>query len=544
MRLPLPISRGSSEARFASPPRQRPLVLRISDLELREIELSTEPVIAFFQIRISNADGTTRTVTKRYGDLVGFFADVEPMTGFPPLPANDDEVALARDPLYRNVVQDCLDALLNKTEVMDSDVPREFFQLAEQYQVRSPDNRSLDASPRRKARALQERVDRLMASFYEHLLKRYETDDFLLKSRAASSSDGQAPIRGVEWLWTAKARSLRHLDRHPEWLHGSQRFSDAELHQIMAVQHFVDQEIRKQSAEQAATPSEAPLYGIACHISRQFVLDAPRSTFVIDGRTFSLKTLRTERPCGEKMEEELLRKLFSRGLVEAVEQSLARGGEPTPTFVRAVTTIMSQAGMANVDLACDDALHVVVSGGEQCVGYELHARADGSWDVSLSVRRTGFDRFVICRREGPQELLQSDKPRSCSPTSVVSTACSIRLSVPICGSDSDIEADVLSLRRENLLFDGWGRPISLEESDAPPDPWVGCLLCGSSRQDLMRVTGALVERACGSRLQGLARRLCWKEAPEKSMGSPSPSDVSGDSTPAGMTLNPSHRRRC
>jgi len=114
---------------------------RPAALTLAEVELSTEPLIAFFRILVRDRRGGTRTVMKRYAELLDFFDILQLQTVFPlSLPRDVDEVTLARDPLYCRLVQGQLDALLHRLDdvLQHGPLVLDFFQLGEEYRERPP----------------------------------------------------------------------------------------------------------------------------------------------------------------------------------------------------------------------------------------------------------------------------------------------------------------------------------------------------------------------------------------------------------------------
>eukprot|EP00747_Dinoflagellata_sp_TGD_P018363 gnl/TRDRNA2_/TRDRNA2_126444_c0_seq1.p1 gnl/TRDRNA2_/TRDRNA2_126444_c0~~gnl/TRDRNA2_/TRDRNA2_126444_c0_seq1.p1 ORF type:complete len:454 (-),score=44.64 gnl/TRDRNA2_/TRDRNA2_126444_c0_seq1:70-1431(-) len=110
---------------------------QIDKIELSDVELTTEPVIAFFRIRICEPTGVVRTVMKRYGDLVEFFdaAQIATGAGFDRLPRNVEDTQVANSFFYRNSIQANLDKLLTRPELVRSPLFQEFFHVSEEYQV-------------------------------------------------------------------------------------------------------------------------------------------------------------------------------------------------------------------------------------------------------------------------------------------------------------------------------------------------------------------------------------------------------------------------
>lgn len=106
-------------------------------LELTDVELTMEPMIAFFRICVSQ-NGNPRNVMKSYGAITEFFDRLQPHTKFVSLPRNVDEISLAHDPSYRTAVQAQLDGILSISDILRSEMFLEFFQLTDDYAGTQP----------------------------------------------------------------------------------------------------------------------------------------------------------------------------------------------------------------------------------------------------------------------------------------------------------------------------------------------------------------------------------------------------------------------
>eukprot|EP00403_Amphidinium_massartii_P039539 CAMPEP_0178450506 /NCGR_PEP_ID=MMETSP0689_2-20121128/43161_1 /TAXON_ID=160604 /ORGANISM="Amphidinium massartii, Strain CS-259" /LENGTH=55 /DNA_ID=CAMNT_0020075977 /DNA_START=78 /DNA_END=241 /DNA_ORIENTATION=+ len=53
---------------------------RLIMLELADVELTTEPLLAFFRFRAFDAHDGASTVMKRYSDVLEFFDALQPLT--------------------------------------------------------------------------------------------------------------------------------------------------------------------------------------------------------------------------------------------------------------------------------------------------------------------------------------------------------------------------------------------------------------------------------------------------------------------------------
>mmetsp|Transcript_106881 Transcript_106881/g.297633 ORF Transcript_106881/g.297633 Transcript_106881/m.297633 type:complete len:471 (+) Transcript_106881:10-1422(+) len=423
----------------------------IAELELAEVEVTAEPVMAFFHIRVSTLEGATWTVVKRYTEILEFFDAIRPVTDFAPLPWNLDEVSLAQNESVHSAVQDQLDALLPLPAATSHERFLDFFRVSKEYQ-----RRIVCRVPSLGSRTpkLAQRAERLVDDFYRELGQAYAEEQL---ATGQSSPTRSSTCRGLEAYQSEercrrmRALSLQHLKRHPEWLASSSKLSDAQLRDLVAMQHYIDRDLEDLQLPEAKR-FYRDTFSNGC-ISRQLLLDATRSCYQVDGRNFNWRTLFEEhgRPADE---EEILKNCFVDALVASIQDSLGRGVAPPPLLVCAITSTMSQAGIASLDMACGPP-HLAVSGGEHKVHFSLQARADGAWDVMLSTQQAGFESFIVCDAKDGRHGDSSS--RSCSPRSTILKRCTVRFTVPI--GDSTVVADVLRLHREVTVVNGWGQPL-------------------------------------------------------------------------------------
>lgn len=246
----------------------------------------------------------------------------------------------------------------------------------------------------------------------------------------------------------ARAASYRYLERHKEWMCGPNRYDDAALTDLVAVQHYIDLDLEDLLLPAAERRNRDAFGGLGGNVCEPFMRDAPRCRLRVDGRRFSFPARLARRGAADAAGLARLRGLFVEDLTRAVLRSLARRGPPPALLVRAVTSTMSQSGLASVERACYSS-QVVVSGGEQAVRYSLQAREDGAWDVTLSVQKSRFEECIVC-----SQFFEDPCAVDCRPESFVSKACSIRFNVPETGSG--VQADVFRLHKEMCLQSVYG----------------------------------------------------------------------------------------
>ena len=117
----------------------------------------------------------------------------------------------------------------------------------------------------------------------------------------------------------------------------------------------------------------------------------------------------------QSLEVENLKEVFSskvaadvrRHLTESDAGHMARRG--ANQLVQAVTALLTQSGLANIERACGE--QVIVSGGDQELYFELKQGPPRCWDLVLSCKKTNFTSFMLNSRSDAMEVL------ACSPSS-------------------------------------------------------------------------------------------------------------------------------
>lgn len=260
-----------------------------------------------------------------------------------------------------------------------------------------------------------------------------------------------------ERLATAKDASRQHLLRHPQLVSGHQRLQQEELLELLAMQHFLWIDLADLDEDPAARCSEDRFTGPENSVCEQLLLDAPRELFVIDGVEYDFASTVRGQSDVNGNDLELMKSDFCDRVVSAISRCL---GAQRKQLMRAVTSALSQSGLAHLE-AASAALQVAVSGGEQDVRFELRSlSADGPWEVELYVRKANFHQCIVY--ESPSgsmpEAAESaeSSPRTCSPSSFFTKSCRIRFSET--GADT-VMLDVLSLHHEHHLIDASGQPL-------------------------------------------------------------------------------------
>jgi len=171
-------------------------------------------------------------------------------------------------------------------------------------------------------------------------------------------------------------------------------------------------------------------------VNSQLVKDAHRSEFSVDGRSFCLQDLpqHGDNDTNEERRNTIAR--FQTEFVMALETYLLafssrRGLSPLGTrrLVQAVTTQMSQAGLANLDRGSQATRYFVGSHGlDQRTAYNIstmHSNELGeSLKLSILCMKTGFSQYLE-----KDELLRMpgvDYPKRCKPASYLYQYATLR----------------------------------------------------------------------------------------------------------------------
>lgn len=291
---------------------------------------------------------------------------------------------------------------------------------------------------------------------------------------------------------------MKHWKRFTE---ASEPVDEASLRRIVALQHYASLDLEDLTLPRAQRRNEDNFVGVSGGICEQLILDACRGTYVIAGERFdfveSLHNSGISLESIEALEMQRLQAAFADRLVLAIGHCLGGkclNGTTGIVLIQAVTTAMSQSGMANLERACDD-VQVVVCGGDQTLCYELQlanrAEADiSAWQVELSVRKFGFDQCILYEAN----CVEAQEPVACSVKSFISKRC--RLRVLTRDSGESLEVDVLEATSVVSIVDNLGRPLAtlttLLQKPKRPNSCVQRMII------TLRLFALFVLMACGS----------------------------------------------
>eukprot|EP00439_Symbiodinium_sp_Y106_P030263 s5677_g3.t1 len=265
--------------------------------------------------------------------------------------------------------------------------------------------------------------------------------------------------------WEKLSRSF--LERALERMQAGEALDVCELRRLAALQHFLEVDVvdlylpaHQRCSEDTYLPE--PL----CDVCVQFLMDVTRGVYVVQGTRYDFEVTLAESGLDiekQSLEVENLKEVFSssvaadvrRHLIESDAGHMARRGENQ--LVQAVTALLTQSGLANIERACGD--HVIVSGGDQELYFELKQGPPRCWDLVLSCKKTNFSSFMLNSRSDAMEVL------ACSPSSRIQRFAVIRLMAQL----QSLSVEVLEFRSEVELQNELGLPISLlpQEAEGP-----------------------------------------------------------------------------
>lgn len=311
-------------------------------------------------------------------------------------------------------------------------------------------------------------VQAIIDRFFADLKARCE-QEVMGYSATAFKRNQQRLYMDEDQCAAAAAASQLHLCTHENWISGDSALSAEELRERIALQHFFAIDIEDLSLPRQDCRSDDTFNdeGI-CH---QFILDAGRSDFIIDGERLSFTSELTT--SGITLEEDPLEvesrlSAFSDRLVVALIRCL--GNRSRRKLLQAISRTMSQSGWANVERACGGS-QVVVSGGEQILQYELLAVENDVWEVRMSLRKDQFEECVLVD-ETSSDASGKVSVLHCSPTSMISRSCSLRFDVV----GENPRVDLVDFAHELQLLDDNGAPLLLQvEAPAQQHRWKGFL---------------------------------------------------------------------
>lgn len=233
--------------------------------------------------------------------------------------------------------------------------------------------------------------------------------------------------------------------------------------QIDTLSHLLNGELGDLAKPPDARRSPDVYHGPDETVNHTLLADAPRAKYWISGVEYS----RAKLDAVDEIVENLVRAV--RECLEAVE---CRTRERA-TLMRFVTMLLSQAGFALLETACDTRL--ALSGGKRNVIYELDRAGEGAWTLRAHFFANGFLEYFDARAGS------SSSPQQCSPSSFLRRGYEIQIRLDERSADG-ISVELLDLTDCVNIFDKSGHLTDLEtsrdEADEAleADPSVGSML--------------------------------------------------------------------
>jgi len=315
-----------------------------------------------------------------------------------------------------------------------------------------------------------------------------ELESQCAEERCHCEESGGVPPRQKINIWTTytnKAKLQRFATDSMEFVRQNadcrtRLLSSSQLRFLVLLQHFVAEDTNDFYRPEAMRKHQDAFEGVLTDgVNSALVKDAHRSEFSVDGRSFCLQDLPQH---GEEERNDERRHAIARFQTEfimALETYLLafcgrRGLSSLGTrrLVQAVTTQMSQAGLANLDRGSQAARYFVGSNGlDQRTAYNLstmHSEELGeSLKLSILCMKTGFSQYLE-----KDELLRMpgvDYPKRCKPASYLYQYATLRFAPgPFVDNCETTVCTVLDALDEAHIEPRTGPAHSLIEDEVTP----------------------------------------------------------------------------
>eukprot|EP00931_Biecheleriopsis_adriatica_P006586 TRINITY_DN107971_c0_g1_i1.p1 TRINITY_DN107971_c0_g1~~TRINITY_DN107971_c0_g1_i1.p1 ORF type:complete len:341 (-),score=72.17 TRINITY_DN107971_c0_g1_i1:80-1102(-) len=262
-----------------------------------------------------------------------------------------------------------------------------------------------------------------------------------LEEQAKFSRTDQVPSKQKSNFWAAHigpdniaayvTQSLSFLQSYPDFR--ACRLTQEHLRFAVMVQHFVSKDTWDFGRPESERQHDDTFEGFVSKsgVNSQLIKDAHRAEWSIDGVSFVMPE--KQRMTNDERKQDIAR--FQQELVTTLEKFVLEfcerrclSEEGTLSLLRAVTTQMSQCGVANLD-RCSKAGKYMVGGKglEQRVSYNVSCTEAGSLGeglkLSLLCMKTGFQHFQTAGSGSDQDDFA---PKSCAPSSYLYQYATLR----------------------------------------------------------------------------------------------------------------------
>eukprot|EP00434_Breviolum_minutum_P045345 symbB.v1.2.040634.t1/scaffold7393.1/size13733/1 len=248
---------------------------------------------------------------------------------------------------------------------------------------------------------------------------------------------------GPENIDSHTSRSRLFLQSFDDFRSG-QHFSKEQLRFAVLVQHFVSQDTMDFRRPPEKRMHDDVFEGIlTSSVNAQLITDAHRAEWAIEGDGFIVPKTQSDE------ERKQLIADFGSGLVTALEQFLLAyckrrqlSTKGTDYLIQAVTTQMSQCGLANLDRCSRVGQYMVGGGGlKQHVNYNISCMNGGplgeALKLTLGCLKEGFNFY-----QSTNGRLVEDGPQCCDPSSRMYQCATLRFTTKLGLETPDGEDDV------------------------------------------------------------------------------------------------------
>jgi len=231
----------------------------------------------------------------------------------------------------------------------------------------------------------------------------------------------------------------------------------------------------------------------------QFLMDVTRGVYIIQGVRHDFEQVLATSGLDletQSLEVENLKERFASNVAASVRQHLIESEagqmfqkQSDNCLVRAVTTLLTQSGLANVERSCDN--HLIANGGQQSLLFELKEGPWRCWDLTLSCVKSGFESFILTSQDAEAEILP------CSAASRVTRRAHVRLMTN--EQFPQLSVEVLDLQSDVDLQDELGRPVPLPTADGKAYGRIELMATISRASSLIRSVPMRCAMRCAAR---------------------------------------------
>lgn len=272
-----------------------------------------------------------------------------------------------------------------------------------------------------------------------------DLESHCIEERAQYEETGAIPPRHKQNLWntyTNKVRLQRFATESMDFLRHhadcrTQEMTIAQLRFLVLLQHFVSEDTNDFHRPEAQRKHQDVFEGVLTDsVNSQLVKDAHRSEFSVDGQCFSLEEFPQDADGNMDEERRELILKFQTEFVMALEtfllsycQTRGLSQRGSKRLVQAVTTQMSQAGLANLDRGSQATRYFVGSHGlDQRTAYNLSTMYTPEYGECLKLvilcMKTGFCQYL--EKDGLMRMSGVEFPKRCKPGSYLYQYATLR----------------------------------------------------------------------------------------------------------------------